>query len=330
VVAAAFTVGAWGPPAGATEPGGGGGVTGEGTAAIERAPQLMRMQVDLTGTGGGAKAALASLRASEKTAREKLAALGAPAAAISLGDVRVAQRLPSRTARQQAELDASIRVRIGGGAAAAQAPTSAPASAPAPAPPVYVSASLIAEWPLKAAAGDERIAEAVDLQAKVRAAGVVAPVPATDLTPEQQELAEEAAAGMAPDGDGESPNGMPAPGEPVFSFASRISDDERQKATADAFARARADAARLATAAQARLGALRELSAPTGTGPEAEDFAESTFGNYSYFGGGEMTQLRMAALSRRPPGAPAEAVGLQPGKVTYRVNVTATFALEQQ
>src|SRR5687767_14661559 len=55
----------------------GGGVTGEGIAAIERAPELLRMQVTIAASGKGAKDAIANLRTQEKAAREKLAALGA-------------------------------------------------------------------------------------------------------------------------------------------------------------------------------------------------------------------------------------------------------------
>src|SRR4051812_2740099 len=87
--AARAQVGGAGPAAGAAAPAGTaaeGVITANGSATIERRPDLVRMQLDLSADGKDAKEAVASLRAQEKAAREKLTKIGAAEASVKLDD----------------------------------------------------------------------------------------------------------------------------------------------------------------------------------------------------------------------------------------------------
>src|SRR5438067_851180 len=112
--------------------------------------------------------------------------------------------------------------------------------------------------------------------------------------------------------------GQPAPGEPVFVYVCKISEEERTKATAEAFAKAKREAERLARAAGAELGGLHHL---------ANQFSP----------GGDWGELSMLMRRGYDPGvvgrsadSPAddEAVGVQAGKVSLHVAVTAQFTLK--
>jgi hypothetical protein len=287
-------------PAGAAE----GAITATGTATLERRPDLVRMQVDLSADGKDAKEALANLRAQEKSAREKLAKIGAAEASIKLEDPHLAAPGPND---QRMQMERMIRARAGGGGA------KPPATGPSQ-PKVSVSGTLRAEWRLAAQSADDLLVEANDIQSKVKSANLVAPKAAR--TPEEQEEAEEAAGMMMN-------NGQPNPGEPVYIYVSKLSEDDRAKVTADAFGRAKEEAGRLAKAAGTGLGGLRQLTSSAGPAADAEQFGgmdySNPFGRYVY----SMMQHQQGGVSAAE--AP-EAIGPQPGKVSYRVTVSASFA----
>jgi hypothetical protein len=283
-----------------------GAITATGTATLERRPDLVRMQVDLSADGKDAKEALANLRAQEKSAREKLAKIGAAEASIKLEDPHLAAPGPND---QRAQMERMIRARAGLGGVGNKAPTTGPSQ-----PKVSVSGTLRAEWRLAAQSPDDLLVEANDIQSKVKAANLVAAKAAR--TPEEQEEAEEAAGMMMN-------NGQPNPGEPVYIYVSKLSEDDRAKVTADAFGRAKEEAGRLAKAAGTGLGGLRQLTSTAGPAADAEQFGgmdySNPFGRYVY----NMMQHQKGGVSAAE--AP-EAIGPQPGKVSYRVTVSASFA----
>jgi uncharacterized protein YggE len=302
---AAASLSARGQTPGASE----GLVTGNGTTTIQRPADVLRIQVDVPGEGKDAREAIAKLREAEKAAREKLTALGASADSVKLAPPRVASvDGASQATGQRAMIERMIRARTGQGGD--KAATTAPA-----APSVKVVATLTAEWPLKGQSPDDRLVEAMELQGKVKAAQLVPQPAAKELTPEEQEEAEENAAMF----DAMGGEGGAAPGEPVFMFVAKLSDADRAKAMAQAFADAKTDATHLAKAAAAGLGPLRQLTGTATAVTEDETDADNFMMNYVY-----------AAMQRQRPagsGEPTEAVGSQPGNVSYRVTVSASFAL---
>jgi hypothetical protein len=283
-----------------------GTITAAGTATFERRPDLVRMQIDLSADGKDAKEALANLRQQEKAAREKLAKLGAADASIKLEDPRVATPGPND---QRMQMERMIRARTGVGG------NKPPATGPSQ-PKVSVAGTLRAEWRLAAQSADDLLVETNDIQAKVKAANLVAPK--ATRTPEEQEEAEEAAGTMVN-------NGQPNPGEPVYIFVCKLSEEDRAKVTADAFGRAKEEAGRLAKAAGTSLGGLRQLTSGAGPAADAEQFGgmdySNPYGRYFY----NMMQRQQGGVSAAE--AP-EAIGAQPGKVSYRVMVSASFAVK--
>jgi uncharacterized protein YggE len=163
-------------------------------------------------------------------------------------------------------------------------PTAPPIILPSPRPAnkrpaqlVVASMTLTAQWPLEAAGTDEMLAAARRLEEKIIAADVTGGNTPDKLSPAEQELVEE---GIVPMPAGPPTlsavpyavpqNGpyYPAPsgGEVIeqraapFVYVARLTDPQRKKALADAFAQAKSRAAELAEAAGARLGPLASLS----------------------------------------------------------------------
>jgi uncharacterized protein YggE len=97
--------------------------------------------------------------------------------------------------------------------------------------------------------------------------------------------------------------------EPVFFFVRRVSQEERANILAQAYQTARQEAVLLARAAGMELGRLQSLSTDSAlpqAGPEFD-------------GPGPRID---------PTKTAGEAIGLEPGTVSYRVSVIATFALQ--
>lgn len=275
-----------------------GAVTGTGSAKLERTPELLRIQFDLSADGKDVKDALTKLRDKEKSTREKLAKLGAVEKAVKVEESRMGVSSPEQQ---------MMMARMRGGR-----PQARPATGPST---VQVTATVRAEWKLNARAADEMLVEAQDLTAKIKAADLLGKLDAKKATtPEEQEEAEERVL-MA------QANGQAVAEDVAPQFVSPISEEERTKLLADAFAKAKSDAVRLAKAAGADLGPIRQLSGMAIGGVDEQS------GRYNDY------QMRMmyGRGGQSPPADSddsAEAIGMTPGKVTYRVSVTASFALK--
>jgi hypothetical protein len=168
---------------------------------------------------------------------------------------------------------------------------------------------------LAAKTNDEFLILAQDLQTRIKAADVVPKGAKPNLTPEEQEELEEQA--MMGDAAGQ----MQQQG-PVFLYVSKVSPEDRAKLTADAFAKAREDAARLAKAAGAQLGPIRQL-----TSTAAEDADQAYSGQMDPFA---YARAMYGGVQPHPAGDTdaAEATATHPGKVTYRVTVSASFSIQ--
>ncbi len=282
-----------------------GAVAGTGTAVLKRPPELLRMHIELTAKGKDLKEALARLKECREAARLQLTTLGAAKDSVEFGELALVNEKTDR--QRQMEMMVRERVRGGGGKKPGK---------PAP-EPVVVSATLRADWPLKAADPEELMLTAHALQEKIKAADLAGLKEAKPLTPQEEELAEEMAVlgQMRPDMMNE-----PKRGEPSFLFVARVPEAEYAKLLAEAFQQARTEAGRLAQAAGAALGPLRQLS----HAPQAASGPDYSYA-YEAYGYGYPSRMRAAADAETRPN---EAVGLQPGKVTLRLTITASFALQ--
>jgi uncharacterized protein YggE len=270
-----------------------GAITGIGVGTLKRPPDVLRVQVQLSAEGKTLKEALAKLATRREACKKKLAGLGAKEDSISFEDAKL--DTPDPRMEQQAMM---MRQRGGRGR-----PTTSPAAGAAPA---RVAVMVKAEWPIAAAAPEELLITGQELQNKIKAADIA---DTKTASMEEQERMEEMAGGNDPSEQG------PPPGQPSFLYVAKVSDEQRAQVMADAFKKAKASAAELAKAAGAELGALKQLQSQPA--PDAEQYQMMQYARYNPF---------MYQQAVNPD--PGEAVAMQPGPVTVRMSVSASFAIK--
>jgi uncharacterized protein YggE len=280
-----------------------GTVAGQGMVELKRQSEFLRVQVEILAKGKDLPEALARLKERREAALKRAAGLGAAKETMVLGDPTVGQEKTD----QQKQLEAMVaqRLRLQGGKAAAKTKQEVP---------VVVSAWLRFEVPLKASGPDELLLASQRLRDQIQEADLAGQKEAQKLSPQEEEILEEAQVPQIP-----GQEAGPKRGEPTFQFITRISEAEVAKALAEAFHKARAEAGQLARAAGMELGPLHRLEAQSaaGSGDEAR---------YSY---ARLMEQPGRAAPNLPAPEGAEAVGLQPGVVTYRVGVSAAFLLKR-
>jgi uncharacterized protein YggE len=281
-------------------------VTGTGTVEIKRLPELVRIHVNVLAKGKDLKEALAKLKERQEAAKLKLTALGATKETIQAGDPGVTSEKSDR----QLEMERMVgeRIRDRGGKKPAKDKE---------APPVVVGLTLRAELPIKAASVEDLLVQFQALKEKVIAADLGGLKEMQKLSPKEEELAEE---NERPDRYREDDE--PRKGEPQLLFVCKIPEEDRSKALADAFSKAKREAGRLAKAAGADLGALRHVQ-DQAAGGSYDDMEERMARYYSR----NSISYRQSMTDAVDEG-PAEAVGTRAGKVTLRIVVSASFAVK--
>lgn len=270
-------------------------VSASGTSSITAPPEILRVSVLLKGDGKDVTEALKKLASEKQSAKEKLLKIGVSADALKFADPAMGDK-PLTLQQRQVRMVMNMRNQ------GAKKATTAPAA-------VSVTTTLSADVPLKAGGAEAMLVAVADLQQKLRDSfkpGGKAP------TPEEQEVIEEMQANAEAGGDTTEAK----PGEPAFLFVHVITEPEQNKALADAFAQAKRSAERLAKASGSDLADLKTLSATSSTGVENGD-AQSAF--YA------------AIMSGRPSpneSVVVEATSPQPGPVTSRITVNASFGLK--
>jgi hypothetical protein len=173
-----------------------------------------------------------------------------------------------------------------------------------------VTLQLTAEWPLDTTDHERLLAFCHDLQTKVVAADLAGLNEPKQLSPEEQESAEESQEPTIYGSDEEQ-----KPGEPKFVYVGKISEADRQQALKQAFSEAKNQAQRVAAAAGAELGKLSSLSGTAGNAGADNDYAAM----YQL-----MRQARMASTAD----SENEAISPTPDAVNFQIVVQATFALK--
>src|SRR5260370_306810 len=196
-------------------------VTGTGTVEIKRLPELLRVQVDVMAKGKDLKEALAKLKERQEAAKLRLAALGAGKDAIEVGEPGVTSEKSSR----QLQMERMVGERSGGG----RKP-----SKDKEAPPVVVGLTIKAELPIKASSVEDLLMQFQTLKEKVIAADLGGLKEMQKLSPKEEELAEE-----SEKSDRYREEDEPRKGEPILVFVCKISEEDRAKARADAFTKAK-------------------------------------------------------------------------------------------
>jgi uncharacterized protein YggE len=299
-----------GAPQGELGPGAG-TVSGTGTATVTKKATLMRVHVQLVGKGKGLEEALANLKERREAARTALQTLGAEKASISFGD----PSLFNPEAQNRRQFERMVRQRM---AAAGRKPKGLKL------PHTFtVSATLKAEWRLPPEEPEKLLLAVNAIQEKVKAADLGGAKQAQKLSPEEQETAEEMAQMMSDMGQEQAD-----PAEPQFLFVARITEEERQQALSRAFAKARAQAARLARAAGAELGPLVSLM---GQGAGNSDYINQMMYNYSPYGRSAYLQRMMTQQAAElEEEAGKMAAGPDSGGLVFQFQVSATFSLKKK
>jgi hypothetical protein len=205
-------------------------VTGTGRVAIKRLPQVLRVQLVVSGQAKDAVGAVAKLKEAKVAAAKKLAELGAAEKSIEFGSIRLGGPPPdsrNQYAQYMAEMQRAMRE------GAAPAPPGKPGF-------IVVSVTCKAEWPLTAGSEEELLVAGLALQEKIKSAGVGKP-DGKKLSPEDAEAAEEA---MMKAGGG----------EPAFQYVCKVSAADLAAARAEAFVKAKLEAAAMAKAADQKRG----------------------------------------------------------------------------
>jgi uncharacterized protein YggE len=271
-------------------------VAGTGRVAIKRLPQVLRVQLVVSGQAKDAAGAVAKLKDAKVAAAKKLAELGAAEKSIEFGSIRLGGPPPdsrNQYAQYMAEMQRAMRE------GAAPAPPGKPGF-------IVVSATCKAEWPLTAGSEEELLVAGLALQEKIKSAGVGKP-DGKKLSPEDAEAAEEA---MMKAGGG----------EPAFQYVCKVSAADLAAARAEAFVKAKLEATAMAKAAGGELGALRHLSGMA-TSPTALEGAEQAMPAF-------LQQMVASTATAVAEVASDEAIAGAPVTVMLQVTVTASFSLK--
>ena len=285
-------------------------VSGTGTVTITHMPETMRLQIAIIGRGATLKDALAALKDRTGKAKTQLITLGADKDSMKVTEPRITELPNSRN--QQQQMMAMMRQRRAGG----KAPTKGQ-----PAPPVLVMSQLTADWKLNSKSNEELLLAVHPIQEKVKSADIAGMKEAEKLTPEQEEMLEEAEQDYSFSSSDEH-----KPGEPIFMFVSTVSEEERDKAMAEAFSRAKMQATRLAAAAGAKLGTLQSVHSGNPLGGDYEDYSSYGYNSNMY----RMMQLARRQQGNNPEAEQSEAIGVEPAQVKFHVSITAAFNLAEK
>jgi uncharacterized protein YggE len=277
-------------------------VSAIGTTELRRHPEALRVQIELLTRGKSVEEALAKMKERRAAVRTQLTGLGATKDSIVFAD----NNLSSEKTEQQLQMEKMGR--RGGSREGKAAKTKQ-------APPVVISSVVTAEFPLAGADSDAVLAAVHGFQQKVKAADIGGLKRGEHQTAQEDEIDEE----MALAGEAMDP-GEVKRGEPMFLFVCKLSEADRAKARAEAFAKAKRDAENLARAAGARLGELNTLSGQSAPGADFDEVSGMSRAMYY--------SMRHAIANQEASGIDSgEAVSPAPGKITVRVSVSATFNL---
>ena len=165
---------------------------------------------------------------------------------------------------------------------------------------------LTAQWPLAGNTTEKLLLAADAVREKIKAADLAGGKETPKLSPEEQELAEEMAAQASPNPGGDEE--QVKPGEPRFLFVTRLSPQDRQAALADAFAKAKLQAAELAKAAGAGLGPLTGISGEAG----GSTGGFNPYQRYNNYNRGEYEFVQQVAQAASPEEQQGEALAPRP------------------
>ena len=274
-------------------------VTGHGSARHTVPASRMRMIVEVIGREADVRKAAESAMQRVKTAKEDLLALEAIADSIQTG--------PPKVNTQQSDQHAEMRMYMMqsmGRAGRSQEETETN-------PLVTVTVSLAADWDLSNLGQLELLAKTHELKQTLEAANLSGASDESELSPEDQELFEEAQ--MFDDyGEGQNQQGMPQ-----FLFLAEVSQEVYDGLMKKAFDDAKNEASQLARAAGGQLGKLQSLN--NQTSDQVNRYG--LYSGYADYGQGDILENAVESIGSRV------AVGADPVELKYTVQISAGFGL---
>jgi len=276
-------------------------ISAVGTSTVQRKPTQLKMFVQLTAKGKNLEEALAKLKERREAAKTQLESLNADKKSIVFGSPSLSNFQSVRKRQIEAMVQAQLRSRG----------KKAPKGLVAP-QTVTVSTTLTVHWPLEAETEEKLMLLAQGIQDKVKAADLAGgkEKEVEKLSPEEEELAEEA--GMTLGQSGEDPQQL---GQPRFAYVATLSKEDRQKAMSDAFANAKTQAADLAKAAGVEIGPLVGIS---GGCSGQSNFTNNIYARYDSSEEAQFMQQMIAQQTGEDPDAKQdEAMSAEPGKLKF-------------
>jgi hypothetical protein len=294
------------------QPSGSGVVTGQGHVDLKKQPQIMRVYVEVLAKGKNLRESLDKLREQKQTARRYFESFGAAPESIKCGDPTI------ETEKNDARLQHMMMIqamRMQG-----PGPGNKNGVKAKEAPSILVACSLGAEFPIKAGSPEEVLLACHALEEKIKAVDPGGTKGLKQASAQDEELAQEQAAVF------QNPDDSSKPGEPLFTYVYRVSQEERAKAMAQAFAQARSDAALLAHATGAELGRLAQVADNSSADlPDEESMIMR--GGQPYFFDRRTGMVRFYDQGEARHGH--EAMSRQPNKVRLHISVSASFDLKK-
>jgi len=218
------------------------GLVAIGVAKSEGMADRLRVTVTIQAKGADMEKAIGVLKKRQKNAKVKMEKMGVIEDSIEFGSIstggggsRQAQirQAMMNQARGDKRLERMMKVK----------------------PPSSVQVSLSADWKLDADLDEVEMLVSVDeLKNKIIAADIESASEEDELTPAQEELAEEMAEMASRYGEGEESSG------PEFSFVRKVSADDVKKLVAEAVADGKKKAQELADSTGVKLGAIYRVA----------------------------------------------------------------------
>jgi uncharacterized protein YggE len=281
-------------------------ISAAGQATVRQKPTHIQLYMLLSAKGKTTEQALAKLKKREAAAAKELETLKADKKSVVFGAPSAYSDQSSRKRQIQAMLVA--RMRSEG--------KSVPKSLLTP-QSVTIACTLTARWPLEGQSPEKSLLLLQSLQEKLKAADLAGAKEKGEekLTPEEEELEEEANQMQSQYGEESQPS------QPNLAFVAAIAKKDREKALADAFAKAKQQAGELAQAAGVELGPL------VGLAGGASGQARSDYEMRSYNESAVIRQMIAAQGGDGSEGHEEESTSNSPDGLRFNYRVMATFQL---
>ena len=276
------------------------GIIGTGDASVEGRADVMRMSITVEAKGVDFKAAVKAIAAKKKKAMIQLEKLGAIEDSIKIeeadsdGDGDSAQMM-ERMMRQMGNdprMAKMLKVK----------------------PPISMKAKLSAEWKVEGE-DDELLIACDELKTKITEADVAQTKDKIELSPEQEELAEEMAEAMNSYGGRVTEK----PGTPTFYFVKKISAEDHDKLVGEAFEQAKSKAQRLAKATNLELGKLKSCVS-------RNDIASVMSEMYGSYGYGSRSSIPTGGATED---GGFEAIGSSPANIVHKVSIALMYEIKE-